>query len=54
MKKPRARVIAGIACAPMLAINLLSLRISSIVLMLIAAVFGAIMYAAHKKGGTNA
>ena len=38
----------------MLVINLLSLRISSIVLMLIAAVFGAIMYAAHKKGGTNA
>ena len=54
MKKPRARVIAGVACAAMLVINLLSLRISSIVLMLIAAVFGAIMYAAHKKGGTNA
>jgi chromate transporter len=54
MKKPHARVIAGIACAAMLAINLLSLRISSIVLMLIAAAFGAIMYAVHKKGGANA
>ena len=54
MKKPHARVIAGIACAAMLAINMLSLRISSIVLMLIAAAFGAIMYAVHKKGGTNA
>ena len=54
MKKPRARVIAGIACAAMLAINLLSLRISSIVLMLISAAFGAILYVVRKKGGASA
>ena len=45
------RIIAGCAFAVMLLVNFLSLRISSVVLMLIAGAVGLLVYLAQKKGG---
>lgn len=49
--KPMPRIIAGCAFAVMLLVNFLSLRISSVVLMLIAGAVGLLVYLAQKKGG---
>ena len=45
------RIMAGCAFAVMLLVNFLSLRISSVVLMLIAGAVGLLVYLAQKKGG---
>ena len=45
------RIIAGCAFAVMLLVNFLSLRISSVVLMLIAGAVGLLVYLVQKKGG---
>lgn len=50
-KKPMPRIIAGCAFAVMLTANFLSLRLSSIVLMLIAGAAGILVFAAKRKAG---
>lgn len=50
-KKPMPRIIAGCAVAVMLTANFLSLRLSSIVLMLIAGAAGILVFAAKRKAG---
>ena len=50
-KKPMPRIIAGCAFAVMLTVNFLSLRLSSIVLMLIAGTAGILVFAAKRKAG---
>lgn len=51
-KKPFPRIIAGCAFAIMLAVNFLSVRLSSIVLMLVAGAVSLCVYTAKvKKGG---
>ena len=50
-KKPMPRIIAGCAFLVMLAVNFLSLRLSSIVLMLIAGTAGILVFAAKRKAG---
>ena len=53
-KKPMPRIIAGCAFAVMLTVNFLSLRLSSIVLMLVAGAVGILVFAAKRKtGGTK-
>ena len=53
-KKPLPRIIAGCACAAMLLINFLALKISSIALMLIAGSvsLGIFLYQ-NRKGGAS-
>lgn len=53
--QPRAlpRLIAGSACAAMLLINFLSLKISSIALMVVAGGVGLAVFAAGEKGGAG-
>ena len=53
-KKRQPRIIMGCAFLAMLVINLLSLRISSIVLMLFAAAVSLALYAAGTRGGAKA
>ena len=54
-KKPFPRTVAGCAFAAMLVINFLSLRISSIVLMILAGCVSlAVLMAKERKGGVNA
>lgn len=50
-KKPFPRIIAGCAFAIMLLVNLLSARLSSIVLMLIAGAIGIAVFACKRKAG---
>ena len=50
-KKPFPRIVAGCAFAVMLAVNFLSLRLSSIVLMLIAGAVGIVAFAVKRKAG---
>lgn len=49
--KPFPRIIAGCAFAVMLTANLLSLRLSSIVLMLIAGAVSIVLFACKRKAG---
>ena len=51
--KPLPRIIAGTAFAAMLIINLLSLKISSIALMVTAGVVSLALFAAKQKGGSR-
>ena len=50
-KKPMPRIIAGCAFGVMLAVNFLSLRLSSIVLMLMAGAVGIAAFACKRKAG---
>ena len=50
-KKPMPRIIAGCAFAVILTVNFLSLRLSSIVLMLVAGAVGILVFAAKRKAG---
>ena len=50
-KKLFPRIIAGCAFAVMLTVNFLSLRLSSIVLMLIAGTVGVVAFACKRKAG---
>lgn len=49
--KPFPRTVAGCAFAVMLTVNFLSLRLSSIVLMLIAGAVGILTFACKRKAG---
>ena len=50
-KKPFPRIIAGCAFGIMMLVNLLSLRLSSIVLMLVAGAVGIGVFACKRKAG---
>ena len=50
-KKPFPRIIAGCAFAVMIVVNLFSLRLSSIVLMLIAGAVSVTVFACKRKAG---
>ena len=52
-KKPFPRITAGCACVAMLAVNFLSLNISSIVLMLLAGCVSLGIYLCRKGGGAE-
>ena len=51
--KPMPRIIAGCAFAAMLVINFLSLKISSIALMLMAGFVGLLLFFFQQKGGSK-
>ena len=51
-KAPLPRIIAGCACAVMLAVNFLSIRFSSITLLLLAGIVSLVLFCIQgKKGG---
>jgi chromate transporter len=50
-KKPFPRIVAGCAFAVMLLVNLFSLRLSTIVLLLLAGAVGIIVFACKRKAG---
>ena len=52
-KKPLPRIIAGCAFAAMLVINFLSLKISSITLLLLAGAISLGIFLFHQKGGAG-